>query len=87
MLKMNKSPEWMERKNTPTLTLQKRDGTLSIDELRTLVESFGVPKTQRAAILGLLFLWHDHWAEAHAAAHEGEGSADYDLLHSLVHRR
>src|ERR1700734_926652 len=86
-MKKNKNSAWMDRKSSPALTIKRRTGTLSIPELQTIVESLGVSKSKYTVILGLLFLWHDHWSEAHAAAHEGEGTPDYDLLHALVHRR
>ncbi len=87
MSKMNKNAEYMDRKNPPALTLKPRKETLSTRELNAIVESLKIPERSRTVISGLLFLWHDHWKEAHAAAHEHEGDADYDLLHALVHRR
>ncbi len=87
MLNDTKNPAPFDGKNPPFLTLKKRHGVLSVPDLRRAGAATEVPERKRMALLGLLFLWHDHWTEAHAAAHEGEGDADYDLLHALVHRR
>ena len=89
MLKTDKMLELLERKNPPALTLKRRNGILSVEKLRkTAMAMFaGIPELKRSAVLGLLFLWHDHWPEAHAAAHEHEGDSNSDLLHALVHRR
>ncbi len=39
------------------------------------------------ALLGLILLWNDRFAEAHAAAQSREGTADCDLVHAFFHRR
>ena len=78
-----------DRSNPPALDRAKRAGTLSLKALRALTEqypgAFEGPRGQVA--LGLLFLWHDHWEEAHHIAQSDEGEADHDLLHAIVHRK
>ena len=78
-----------DRANPPALDRTKRVGTLSLKALRALTEpylgGFDGPRGQVAQ--GLLFLWHDHWEEAHQIAQSDEGEADHDLLHAIVHRK
>lgn len=84
----NKIPVFFDEKNPPELTLKKRDYTVPVSELQRFVSQIpGISDEQRAAISGLLFLWHDHWKEAHAATDDYEGTPDSDLLHAMVHRR
>ena len=88
MLKSNKSPDVFDGKNTPELTLKKRSSTIPISELKQIVAGMsGLSDEKRATISGLLFLWHDHWTEAHKATDDYEGTPNSDLLHAMVHRR
>ncbi len=84
----HKMPDFFDEKNPPELTLKKRDHTVPISELKQFVSQIpGLSDEKRAAISGLLFLWQDHWKEAHAATDDYEGTPDSDLLHAMVHRR
>ena len=78
-----------DRGNPPTLDRANRANTLSLKAIRTLTDEtpayFQGSRGQVA--LGLLFLWHDHWEEAHQIAQSDEGEAEHDLLHAIVHRR
>jgi hypothetical protein len=35
----------------------------------------------------LIYLWHDNWDTAHNWVQNGEGEADWDLVHAIGHRR
>lgn len=66
--------------NPPFLTLTRREGTLSVSEIRSRF-----PVADVSA--GLLHLWHDHWDEAHEIAQSCEGERDHDMLHGILHRK
>ena len=88
MLKFNEMSGCFDGKNPPELTLKKRSRTKSISDLQKAVSGMsGLSDERRMAVLGLLFLWHDHWTEAHKATDDYEGTPDSDLLHAMVHRR
>jgi hypothetical protein len=82
-------PDWFDRRNPPRLDLGKRPGTLSLQAVRSLErehpERFAGVRGRVA--LGLLYLWHDHWEEAHHVAQADEGESHHDLLHAILHRR
>ena len=46
-----------------------------------------LPARRKKLLKGLACLWHGHWEQAHQAAQDHEGDADFDLLHALVHLR
>ena len=88
MLKSSNIPEHFDAENTPALTLKKRSDTKSVSDLQKAVSGMtGFSDERRMVILGLLFLWHDHWTEAHKVTDDYEGTPDSDLLHAMVHRR
>ena len=78
-----------DRDNPPRLDRSKRAGTLSLKEIRGLID--GNPHdfegTRGEAARGLLLLWHDHWEDAHAIAQSDEGEPHHDLMHAIAHRR
>ena len=82
-------PRFFDRGNPPLLDQGKRSGTLSLKAIQAIAaensDFFKVSKGRVA--LGLVFLWHDHWEEAHKIAQFDEGEFDHDLLHAIVHRR
>ena len=81
--------ELLDVKNPPALIRGRRDGALSIAEIRRYAEdSFSkLPDVKRQTAYGVLLLWHDHWKEAHESTDDFEGHPDSDLLHAMVHRR
>ncbi len=78
-----------DRVNPPRLDRTKRSGTLSLKAIRAQCdENSDTFKGSRGQVAhGLIFLWHDHWEEAHHIAQSDEGEIDHDLLHAIVHRR
>ncbi|HLU69578.1 MAG TPA: hypothetical protein VKZ88_02285 [Fibrobacteria bacterium] len=66
--------------NPPRLTLAHRKGTLSATEIRRRFPQADVG-------VGLLYLWHDHWEEAHEIAQSREGERHHDMLHGILHRK
>jgi hypothetical protein len=69
--------------------MQERSGTLSAQAIRALEKEHAdrFAGVRGRVALGLLYLWHDHWDEAHRIAQADEGEAHHDLLHAILHRR
>ncbi|MCD6025134.1 MAG: hypothetical protein K0Q91_2050 [Fibrobacteria bacterium] len=82
-------PDWFDRDNPPRLDMQERSGTLSAQAIRALEKEHAdrFAGVRGRVALGLLYLWHDHWDEAHRIAQADEGEAHHDLLHAILHRR
>lgn len=78
----------LDADNPPFLTRARRTGTLSTDALRAAARAARATEgTHETLALGLLYLWHDHWNEAHEIAQSQEGERNHDLLHGILHRR
>ncbi len=74
--------------NPPHLLRAGRPGTRDAAAVHRAVSAHGKFAAEpRAAALALALLWHDHWDAAHEGVQTQEGRADFDLIHSLVHRR
>jgi hypothetical protein len=82
-------PHWFDRGNPPRLDLGERPGTLSLQAIRALERQYPerFADARGRVALGLIYLWHDHWEEAHHVAQADEGEAHHDLLHAILHRR
>ncbi len=68
--------------NPPFLTRARRENTLPQHEIRARISADG-----DGVAAGLLYLWHDHWDEAHEIAQSREGERNHDVLHGILHRR
>lgn len=71
--------------NPPFLDLTQRADTLSVHAIREHARPAG--STEESVATGVLFLWHDHWEQAHEIAQSREGERNHDFLHGILHRR
>jgi hypothetical protein len=81
----------LETPEPPHMTMTKRAGTLSIDEINTRIDSIlGKPtemdRMDRELVRAAILIWHDHFDAAHEIVQDIE-NADGSLLHGLLHRR
>lgn len=79
-----------DRLNAPALDRRKRANRKGLAELRKHDESLfagHLKGAKKNALTALVYLWHDHWDEAHNLAQAHEGDPDCDLVHALLHRR
>jgi len=75
----------IDLENPPNLALHPRNSVFGVSTIRNT--AVWAPSKRHDAILGLILLWHDHWAESHAITQTHEGVRDFDLLHAIGHRR
>jgi hypothetical protein len=87
--RMNSPSFEPDPENPPALDRERRKNVLSVTEINAFAERIpgSIPPARRRVLEGFLYLWNDHWQEAHEIAQEDEGEPDHDLLHALAHRR
>ncbi len=75
----------------PLLDSTSRSGIWSRSEVESNAKSFsdlnGLSTRQTELFRCALFLWNDHWSQAHNIAQNYEGDSAFDVLHSILHRR
>lgn len=80
---------YFDLQNPPLLDRAGRANTLSLKAVRTAIQdNASLFDEERGHVAqGLLYLWHDHWNDAHEIAQANEGEPLHDYLHAIVHRR
>lgn len=79
-----------DKLNAPALDRRKRANRKALADLREHYDPLFASRLNGAkknALTALVYMWHDHWDEAHALAQAHEGDPDCDLVHALLHRR